>query len=409
MSFQHAVLPNGLTVIGEWNPQSLTMAAGYFVRTGARDESPEVSGVSHFLEHMQFKGTGRRTAEQINLEFDSLGADYNAFTGEEYTVYYGAVLPERQDPLLDLLTDMMRPTLLTEDFDMEKNVILEEIALYKDQPQHVLIDEARSIYYAGHPLANVVLGTTESITALTPEQMRDYHATHYRPSSMLLTLAGNYSWKTALAQVGALTGSWEPGECARTRPGFSPPAGVHVRRDDKLHREHVAFMAPGVPAQDDRRYVAEVIGFLIGGGEGSKLHWELVDPGLADTARLSHDEEDGLGTYFGYLTCEPGRTAEVLDRTRSLLARVMSEGFSPDDLERGRRKIASALVLHDETPRGRLFHLGFDWQYRGECTPLDEAIDRYLAVSLEDIRNFLADRPFDRMTVVALGPVAALS
>src|SRR5688500_63035 len=115
------------------------MAAGYFVRTGARDETAEVSGVSHFLEHMLFKGTERRSAEDVNREFDEMGADYNAFTGEEYTVYYGAVLPEHQQSILDLLTDMMRPTLRVEDFDTEKKVILEEIEMYKDRPQFTVI------------------------------------------------------------------------------------------------------------------------------------------------------------------------------------------------------------------------------------------------------------------------------
>jgi predicted Zn-dependent peptidase len=134
VKFLHTVLDNGLTVIGEYNPAALSMAAGYFVRTGGRDESRELSGVSHFLEHMLFKGTARRSAADVNREFDEIGADYNASTSEENTIYYGAVLPEHQHPLVDLLTDMMHPALPQEDYDTEKKVIQEEIALYKDAP-----------------------------------------------------------------------------------------------------------------------------------------------------------------------------------------------------------------------------------------------------------------------------------
>src|SRR5207247_10729717 len=135
------------------------MAAGYVTRTGARDETPPLAGVSHFLEHMLFKGTARRSAEDVNREFDEIGAQYNAFTSEENTVYYGAVLPEFQERALDLLTDMMRPALRTDDFDVEKNVILEEIALYRDRPQFTVLDEARATYFIGDQLTQCILAT----------------------------------------------------------------------------------------------------------------------------------------------------------------------------------------------------------------------------------------------------------
>src|SRR5947209_20604230 len=179
MKFLRESLPNGLTVIGEQNPAALSMAAGYFARTGARDEAPQVSGVSHFLEHMAFKGSARRSADDVNREFDEIGAQYNAFTSEENTVYYGAVLPEFQERSLDLLTDMMRPALRTDDFDVEKNVILEEIALYQDRPQFTVMVQARETFFDKHPLGHSVLGTPESIGALQQDQMREYFQRRY--------------------------------------------------------------------------------------------------------------------------------------------------------------------------------------------------------------------------------------
>lgn len=408
MQFHHTVLPNGLTVIAERNPDALSMAGGYFVKTGARDESLDVSGVSHFLEHMLFKGTPRRSAEDVNREFDEIGADYNAFTGEEYTVYYGAVLPEYQPQLLDLLTDMMRPSLREDDFDMEKNVILEEIALYKDRPNFTVIDEARAAYYFRHPLGQSVLGTTESVSALQRDQMYRYWERRYAPNNLILALTGNLAWEHAVDQVRHLSHGWKPADSPREKPPFTARPAVKVVPNEKVHRAHMAFVAPGVAAQSNERFVAEIIADIIGGGEGSRLYWELVEPGLADSVRLSHDEEDGAGAFFAYASCDADKAQEVVDRIRRVLAGMMAEGPRPDEIERAKRKIASALVLHDETPRGRLFHVGFDWQYRGTRSPLDEVIDRYLAVTDDEARQLLAGRPFDALTVVALGPLQAL-
>lgn len=409
MIFQRTVLKNGLTIIGEQNPQALSMAAGYFVRTGARDETAEVSGVSHFLEHMLFKGTERRTAEDVNREFDEMGADYNAFTGEEYTVYYGAVLPEQQGRLVDLLTDMMHPTLRDEDFDMEKNVILEEIALYKDRPQFTVVDEARSTYYKNHPLGQSVLGSSESIAALKRDQMHAYWQRRYAPNNLLLALTGQFDWEDVVRQVERLTHGWSPADSPRDLTPFQPVPAVKVVPDEKIHRAHLCFVAPGVPAQSEQRFVADILSDIIGGGDGSRLFWELIEPGLADSVRLSHDEEDGTGAFFGYASCDPDKAQTVVDKVRAVLARITAEGPTDDEIERAKRKAASALVLHDETPRGRLFHVGFDWQYRQQHRPLDEVIDQYLAVTQADIRALLAGRPFDALNVIALGPLTGLS
>jgi len=409
VKFQQITLDNGLTIIGESNPAALSMAGGYFVRTGARDEAAEVSGVSHFLEHMLFKGSENRSAEDVNREFDEIGADYNAFTGEEYTVYYGGVLPEQQLRLLDLLTDMMRPTLRVEDFDMEKQVILEEIAMYKDRPQFTIIDEARSAYYQGHPLGQSVLGSTESIAALQRDQMYEYWTRRYAPNNLLLALTGNFEWDAVVEHARKHTRTWEPADSPRAIPPFQPQPKIRVVEKDSIHRVHLCFVSPGVSAQEPERRVADLISDMIGGGDGSRLYWEVVEPGLAESVRLSHDEEDGSGAFFGYASCGTENAQEVMDRIRRGLKKVMDDGFTDDELARTKRKAASALVLHDETPRGRLFHVGFDWQYRAEHRPLDDAIDEYLAITMADVRAFLDRRPFDNATVVSLGPLKTLS
>jgi predicted Zn-dependent peptidase len=407
--YDHLTLDNGLNIVGEFKEGAQSMAAGYFVRTGARDETAAISGCSHFLEHMMFKGSDRRSAEDVNREFDEIGANYNAFTSEENTVYYGAVLPEFQSRVLDLLTDMMRPTLRQDDFDVEKKVIIEEIALYQDRPRFTVMDEARLVYYAGHPLGNSVLGTTASITALKRDQMHEYFARRYSPNNLSLVLTGAYNWEAAVGRVRHGAGHWKPADAPRHLD--SPPAhpGVKVIRNDKFNRVHLCLVAPGVSAQDPARHAADAVAEALGAPEGSRLYWALVDPGLVDTASLYHSEEDGTGAYYAYLSCEVERAQEVLDRTRAVLQAACREGISEEELERAKRKLASGHVLQGETPYGRLMQVGSDWQYRREIRPLSDAVDAQLRVTIQEANALLHARPFDQMAVVALGPIEALS
>src|SRR6516165_2461329 len=179
VTFHSHVLKNGLQIISETSPSARSVALGFFVRTGSRDETAEISGVTHFLEHMVFKGTPRRSALDVNLDFDRIGANYNAYTSEENTVFYAAVLPEYLADAVDVLADILRPSLRADHFTTEKQVILEEIKMYEDSPGSMAWDHARRIYFADHPLGNTILGSTESITALTAGQMRAYFEGRY--------------------------------------------------------------------------------------------------------------------------------------------------------------------------------------------------------------------------------------
>src|SRR6201981_925562 len=191
MSFHEHVLPNGLQIIGETNPAVHSAALGFFVRTGSRDETPEVSGVTHFLEHMVFKGTPRRSALDVNSDFDRIGAHYNAFTSEENTVFYAAILPEYMPEAVDILPDILRPSLRKDDFEMEKNVIIEEIGMYEDQPNWSAYDHAKRIYFAEHALGNSILGTPDSIRALKRDQMHAYFERRYVAPNITVAVAGN--------------------------------------------------------------------------------------------------------------------------------------------------------------------------------------------------------------------------
>ena len=247
LDFKHTTLPNGLTVIAEINPDAHTSAVGFFVMTGARDEDPTLMGVSHFLEHMMFKGTARRSADDVNREFDDMGANYNAFTSHEQTVFYAQVLPEFTPRAVDLLGDILRPALREGDFSMEKNVILEEIGMYDDRPEWRLQDAMLEDYFGAHPLAHRVLGTVDSINRLSAQQMRDYFASRYSPDNIVVAAAGRVDWAALIQDVQRVTTAWSPTGTRRLHGRPEPREGQRAMADDKLSRHYTGVLCPGPP------------------------------------------------------------------------------------------------------------------------------------------------------------------
>src|SRR5262245_33006048 len=225
MPFHQHKLANGLTIIGETSPSARSVALGFFVRTGSRDETPEVAGVSHFLEHMAFKGSDRRTAFDVNRDFDRIGADYNASTSEENTIYHAAVLPEFVPQALDILADLLRPKLRQDDFDMEKQVIINEIGRYEDMPGWSAYDHAQRTYFHDHLLGNSVLGSVASITALTRDQMATYHNRRYVAPNITLSMAGAYDWDAFVNLAKARCGDWPGTAAPRTGMGEAKGSG----------------------------------------------------------------------------------------------------------------------------------------------------------------------------------------
>lgn len=313
IQFQQTTLPNGLTILAESSDDARTSAVGFFVKAGTRDEQLPVMGVSHFLEHMMFKGTARRTADDVNREFDEIGADYNAYTSHEKTVYYAHVLPEFLANAVDLLGDMLRPALREDDFSMEKNVILEEISMYEDRPQWRLQDTLLEKYFADHALGYRVLGTNDSIKALQASQMREYFDHRYSPDNIVVSAAGQIDFDKLVADVQKIAGHWQPTGAKRDYASPKTMPGKHVMTDAKLNRHYIGLVCPGPSQQDDTRYAASVLSDVIGDSDGSKLYWALVDPGLADEADISHIGMDQTGCYLAYASCDPDRKEKVRD------------------------------------------------------------------------------------------------
>jgi predicted Zn-dependent peptidase len=410
MAFHKHVLPNGLTVVGESSPSARSVAVGFFVRTGSRDETSEVSGVSHFLEHMVFKGTPRRTSLDVNRDFDRIGAFSNAYTSEENTVFYAAILPEYLPQAVDVLADILRPSLRGDDFDMEKKVIIEEIGMYDDQPMWCAYDHAKRAFFADHPLAGSVLGSVASITALTRDQMQAYYDRRYVAPNITLAVAGNFAWPDVVALAERHCQGWPKGEAPRVgiRPAPATQSAQTFPRA-KVAQEHVFALSPGPGAADPMRYAADTVGMIIGDDSGSRYYWALVDPGLVESADMSFHEYDGAGAYYTSFSCEPESTAENLETVRAILAEVQADGVTPAELSQAKNKILSRVVRGSERPMGRMQALGRDWLYLGNYRSVDEELAAFEAVTLKDIRAVLDRYPVDRLSVLALGPLDKLT
>ncbi len=405
ITFEHHALPNGLTVLSETDPDAHTAAVGFFVKTGARDELPDVMGVSHFLEHMMFKGTDRRSADDVNREFDEIGADYNAFTSHEQTVYYAHVLPEFLPRAVDLLADMLRPALRDADFDMEKKVILEEIGMYDDRPEWRLQDRLLEEHYPGHPLGFRVLGTTDTVSALTPQQMGDYFRGRYSPDNIVVAAAGRVDFEALCRDLEQRCGGWTATDARRDHGQPQHEGKRLVIDDDSLSRTYLAMLCPGPSAQDDQRYAAKVLSDVLGDADGSRLYWNLIDPGLADDAEFAYSPRDHVGSFLGYATSDPGRADEVEQTLLNTLdSAAQKRDLTEDEVTRAVNKLATTVTLHGERPAGRMHALGARWLLLNAYRTLDEEVEAYRAVTVDDVSRLLDAWPLSPKTVVRMGP-----
>ncbi len=403
VTFQKTLLDNGLAIVAEVDPDAHTAACGFFVKTGSRDEDPAIMGVSHFLEHMMFKGTETRTADDVNREFDECGANYNAYTSEEITAFHAHVLPEYFSTALDILADIMRPSLRVEDLDTERGVILEEIAMYDDVPYWRLHEAMMERYYDTHPLSLRVLGTVNTVKAISRDAMQHYFIDRYSADNTTLALAGNLDFNRVVDQIQTSCGNWQKTDTKRTHPPLQPIEKQFEIHDKNVNRHYMIALSPAPAIDDDRRDAASLLANLIGHPESSLLYWALTDPGIADEVQVSYVGRDGLGAFSIFACCDPKRASQVediiRDQTKNCIKRIKQ-----DDLDRLKCRIATAFTLHSERPSGRMSRLGREWTYMGSYRPLDEHLEIIQAITLDDIREVYEAFPFTPQTIGRLTP-----
>ncbi len=409
MEFREHTLDNGLEIIAECNPNAYSTAIAFFVRTGARDETDEIWGVSHFLEHMAFKGTPTRSAADVNRELDEIGSAANAFTSEEQTVYHATVLPEYQDRALEILADMMRPSLCEDEFDTEKKVILEEIAKYNDQPPFGAYEKCMALYFGRHALSRSVLGTVKSVGGLSVEQMRAYFQDRYGPSNLTLAAAGNVDFERFVEKAKGHCGNWISTPCERETPRAPANRTSELIQKDIAAQQYVVQIAAGPAAEDDDRFSARILSTILGDDSGSRIFWELIDSGLAEYAGMVPYEYQGTGIMMTYLCCAPEDAEQNLELIHKIQQDLETNGVTEKELAQAKSKICSQIVLRAERPGNRLFSIGNNWIQRKNYRTVRQSLDSYQAVTSEDVARVLQERPLTENTNVAVGPLKELA
>ena len=404
MPSRFAQLSNGLQIIAECDPQAVSSALGFFVGTGARHERAEENGVSHFLEHMAFKGNAQYTADDVNRLFDEVGVQYNAYTGEETTVYYAAVLPEYVPPTLGLLSNLLRPSLRKKDFITEKQVILEEIGMYADSPAFSLQEQAMLRYFKGHPLGRSILGSKKSVSALSPEVMREYHKNHYRAGHCVLAATGRIVWDQLLSLATDLCGDWPGGTTERVIRKHKVGSGTHWIRNSQLHQQHVVLMSPAPPAESPLRFAADLMSVIVGDEVNSRLYWELIDNGDAEAADLNYQEFSEAGLWMTYLCCESSAVEDLIARLQRIYTSVVTDGVTETELEQARNKVAARIVLQGERPMNRLGALGSNWLQFREYRSVEDDLQMIRSLTQADLQELMRLYPLALTTVVGLGP-----
>lgn len=403
VTFRRAQLPNGLQIVGETDPTAHTASVGFFFRTGARDEATKLMGVSHFLEHMMFKGTAKRNAQQVNNDFDALGASHNAYTSSEMTAYYAHVLPEHLFPVTEVLADILRPALRVEDFNEERGVILEEIAMYEDQPFWVLYERAMELFYGTHPLSHRVLGTKESIQRLERDEMATYFRDRYSADNATLAIAGAVDFDRFVELARSLVGHWEATKPSRAFPTWNVTDREETIALKNTTRHYLLMAMPAPHVNDPWRYESTLLAHLLGDADGSRFHWALIETGLAEEASAQYDGRDGVGEFLVSAVCDPENAAEVESICQRELSAALT-GLTDDDLLRARSKIATSVTLAGERPAGRMNRLGTIFAYQGEYCPLEEELARIDAVTIDRLSEYVKRWPLTPRLVARLRP-----
>jgi predicted Zn-dependent peptidase len=387
------VLPSGVTVVTERMPSVRSATVGLWIGVGSRDEQPEQAGCSHFLEHLLFKGTSKRSARDIAEALDAVGGEMNAFTSKELTCFYARVL-DRDLPLaFDVLADMVvDATNAPVDVEAERQVVLSELDIHHDTPDDLVHSDLSEVLLGDHPLALETLGTLGSISGMSRETIHGYYLEHYRPENLVVAAAGNVDHARVVALTDELLGDLgRPGGVrpVREAPSRYGEAEVAIRQRP-TEQAHVVLGAPALRQDDDDRWALRVLNTLLGGGMSSRLFQEIRETrGLAySTYSYVSSYTDG-GLFGAYAGTAPGKVDEVLDVLRSELDRV-ADDVTPDEVERAKGAVKGGLVLSLEDSGSRMSRLGKQVATGAPIVTVDEALAHIGGVDVEGVRSVAA-------------------
>ena len=403
-NIRKTVLTNGLLVLTESMPHLRSVSMGTWIGTGSRDEAAEVNGVSHFVEHMVFKGTTSRSAQQIAREVDTIGGNLDAFTGKEMVCFNIKVLDENVAPALDVLSDLvLHPTFTPEELAREQGVILEEIKMDEDNPDYLVHEIFTQNFWKGDALGRPILGTVETVSSFNQQTVFDFYKSRFTPRNMVFSAAGNLEHDAFVAQVERQFGSLSAEGAAPRATTEAPAATPHITLKRKKSLEQVQFClgVPAPPVNDPSRYGVYLLNTMLGGGMSSRLFQTIrEDQGLAYSIYSEMNPFRDTGSLCVYAGTSVDKTEKVLRLTLEELRRLKQETVSEAELERAKDQLKSNMVIGLESSGSRMSNLARQQMYFGRFFGIDEIIEEIEAVTPDDVQE-LAQQLF-RPEAIAL-------
>ncbi|MFM8411622.1 MAG: M16 family metallopeptidase [Alphaproteobacteria bacterium] len=400
---RRTVLPNGVRVLTESVPQFVSTSLGIWVENGSRYEDPSENGISHFLEHLFFKGTERRSAKRIAEEIDAVGGVLNAFTGKEYTCYYAKVLREDLPLALDVLSDLfLHSKFDPEEIERERTVVLQEISEIEDTPDDYVHDLFNRRFWPGHPLSMPICGSAETVGDMKRDDFLAFIARRYRPDRIVVSAAGGVDHDRLIDSVSAAFGSLSG---TTEKPRFSPPRpqpGLEVWEKD-LEQVHMNLGVPGISHDDPRRYAAFVMNTALGGGMSSRLFQEVREKrGKAYSIASFLSSYVGAGYLAVYTGLSASCVAEVLEVVVRELSTLRRDGLAPDELARAKSQIKGNMLLALESSDSRMGRIAKNELYFGHDVPPEEVAREIDAVGADDVLAIARDLFRDGQVAVGL-------
>jgi predicted Zn-dependent peptidase len=357
---------------------------------------------------MVFKGTKSLNWQEITLEFNKIGAELNAFTSHEATVFYARVLGEYLDRAVELLSDMMYPRLDESDFETEKEVIINEIARSEDQPYNYTYRQLMQTYFGGHPLGHDVLGSRDSIRNMHIEQMRNYWQRRYAANNLILSVAGKFDWDHIVELAEKHCTNWRTGDTGRDVAHYEPAQSINnIMINEQLKQQIMIIAMPAVDIKDPDYYAAALGGSILGDSDGSRLYWNIYQRGLAESASAGVWAMEGTGILLMEANSTPEDAPRVLKLLRAELDSLLNDGIYEDELRRAKDKLISGIVLSSESTFARMRSLASDWVTEGRLISVEEEVERVEKVTTEDVMRALKRFPLrEKQVLTALGPLS---
>ena len=404
--YQQITLPNGARLLTEEVPGARSAALGFFVGVGSRHERQRENGAAHFIEHMLFKGTQRRSTAQLARDMDAIGGQVNAYTTKEHTCFYARCLDEHLDRAADLLLDMLFSSRFDQkDVEMERGVVLEEIGMYEDAPEDLVSERLAAVVYKGSPLARPILGRASTLAPMTGEWLRAWQKEHYRPGNIVVSLAGSFT-QDQVDSLCARLNTLEAGPAPTTRPAAYRPAVT--ARKKAIEQNHLLLAFPAPNYLDPRRYQIQLMNAIFGGGCSSRLFQEVREKrGLCYSVYSYVADHADTGLLGIYTAANREQERAAYDAIRRTVLDFADHGPTQEELDRARGQAKAGLLLGQESVQARMSQLGASRLLYGRVRTVDEALAGYEAVTREQLHALAQEIfRFENASLSAVGRVS---